>query len=138
LITADEEVFKLINSDSNLKKNIIFTGYVDAHELIPIYKMAEALIFPSFYEGFGLPPLEAMACGCPVIASNAASIPEACGDAALYFDPYSINDIAAKINHFINDGNVKNGLIQNGFQNIKRFSRENFSMNLIKVIDSLQ
>lgn len=138
LITADEEVFKLIISDSNLKKNTIFTGYVDAHELISIYKMAEALIFPSFYEGFGLPPLEAMACGCPVIASNAASISEACGDAALYFDPYSIENIAAKINHFINNGNVKNDLVQNGFQNIKRFSRENFSMNLIKIIDSLQ
>ena len=74
-----------------------FTDHVDDGVLKQYMAHAEALVFPSLYEGFGLPPLEAMAAGCPVIASSAASIPEICGDAALYCDPHSSEDIAGKI-----------------------------------------
>jgi glycosyltransferase involved in cell wall biosynthesis len=72
-------------------------GYVSDSELRALYEQAVCLVYPSLYEGFGLPPLEAMACGCPVIASNVASLPETCGEAALYCNPHDPRDIAARI-----------------------------------------
>jgi glycosyltransferase involved in cell wall biosynthesis len=73
--------------------NVHFLGQVRANELTLLYRRANALVFPSFYEGWGFPPLEAMAQGCPVIAAKAASIPEACGEAAMYFDPQSAQQL---------------------------------------------
>jgi glycosyltransferase involved in cell wall biosynthesis len=72
-------------------------GYVTREELADLYAQASALVFPSLYEGFGLPPLEAMASGCPVAASNAGALPEVCGDAARLFDPTSPDEIAAAV-----------------------------------------
>lgn len=72
-------------------------GHVSSDELVALYRSAGCLVFPSLYEGFGLPPLEAMACGCPVAVSSATSLPEVCGDAAEYFDPLSPDDIAAAV-----------------------------------------
>ena len=69
-------------------------GGVSPDELVSLYRRAAALVFPSLYEGFGLPPLEAMACGCPVAVSNAGSLPEVVGDAAVLFDPYDTSAIA--------------------------------------------
>ena len=76
-------------------------GYVWVAELVELYRSASAVVFPSLYEGFGLPPLEAMACGCPVAVSRAASLPEICGDAAVYFDPTSVEDIARGIDEVL-------------------------------------
>jgi glycosyltransferase involved in cell wall biosynthesis len=81
-LNVDSELSKLFD-----KSSLIIPGFVKDFDLPLIYNNAECLIFPSIYEGFGLPPLEAMIYGCPVIASNSASIPEVCGDAALYFEP---------------------------------------------------
>jgi glycosyltransferase involved in cell wall biosynthesis len=78
-------------------------GRVSYDELVGLYRTASALAFPSLYEGFGLPPLEAMACGCPVAASNAASLPEVCGDAAELFDPSSPGDMARAIEAVLAD-----------------------------------
>ncbi len=72
-------------------------GNVPLDELVSLYRRAAALVFPSLYEGFGLPPLEAMACGCPVACSAAASLPEVCGDAARYFSPDEPGEIAAAV-----------------------------------------
>src|SRR5207245_4062454 len=72
-------------------------GLVSERELVDLYRRAAALVFPSLYEGFGQPPLEAMACGCPVACSNAASLPEVVGDAARLFDPESPEDMAAAV-----------------------------------------
>jgi glycosyltransferase involved in cell wall biosynthesis len=72
-------------------------GHVAVDELVELYRTAAALVYPTLYEGFGLPPLEAMACGCPVAVSHVASLPEVCGDAAVYFDPTSVEDIARAI-----------------------------------------
>jgi len=72
--------------DSQKNNNIFVTGFVDDDDLPYLYNMADVFVFPSLYEGFGLPPLEAMACGCPVISSNAASMPEILGDAAMFFN----------------------------------------------------
>ncbi len=80
-----------------LPEGVEMRGRVSDEELAELYRTAAALAFPSLYEGFGLPPLEAMACGCPVAVSNAASLPEVCGDAADYFDPLSAEDMAAAI-----------------------------------------
>ncbi len=72
-------------------------GHVPLDELVGLYRSAAALVFPSLYEGFGMPPLEAMACGCPIAVSRVASLPEVCGEAAVYFDPASAEDIARGI-----------------------------------------
>ena len=85
-------------------------GHVSADELLDLYRSAACLVFPSLYEGFGLPPLEAMACGCPVAASNATSLPEVCGDAAEYFDPLSTEDMAAAIVRALDGRLVETGL----------------------------
>jgi glycosyltransferase involved in cell wall biosynthesis len=78
-------------------------GRVPREELVELYRTAAALVFPSLYEGFGQPPLEAMACGCPVASSNAASLPEVVGDAARLFDPTSVEDLAAAIEEVLDD-----------------------------------
>ena len=78
-------------------------GRVSADELVRLYRTAAALVFPSLYEGFGQPPLEAMACGCPVACSNAASLPEVCGDAARLFDPMSVEDMVTAVEEVLAD-----------------------------------
>src|SRR5207302_3200704 len=87
-------------------------GFVGADELVELYRRASALVFPSLYEGFGQPPLEAMACGCPVAVSNTTSLPEVCGDAAAYFDPTSAEDMARAVEEVLErpDGYVERGL----------------------------
>lgn len=85
-------------------------GYVTDGELRALYENAVCLLYPSLYEGFGLPPLEAMACGCPVIASTAASLPEVCGDAALYCDPRDPSDIAARIREVLDQPELRQTL----------------------------
>jgi glycosyltransferase involved in cell wall biosynthesis len=85
-------------------------GHVSPDELVDLYRTAACLVFPSLYEGFGLPPLEAMACGCPVATSNSTSLPEVCGDAAEYFDPLSTEDMAAAILRALEGRLVERGL----------------------------
>ena len=85
-------------------------GHVSADELVELYRSTACLVFPSLYEGFGLPPLEAMACACPVATSNATSLPEVCGDAAEYFDPFSPEDMAAAIVRALDGRLVERGL----------------------------
>ncbi|HEU4682483.1 MAG TPA: glycosyltransferase family 1 protein [Gemmatimonadales bacterium] len=85
-------------------------GYVTDGELRALYEKAVCLLFPSLYEGFGLPTLEAMACGCPVIASNVASLPEICGDAALYCDPRDPGDIARRISQLLGQPELRHTL----------------------------
>ena len=97
-------------------------GVLKDAELAALYRGAVGLIFPSLYEGFGLPPLEAMACGCPVIVSRAASLPEVCGEAALYCDPYDPADIACQIQRLLDDSALQAKLRQAGLRQAKRFS----------------
>jgi glycosyltransferase involved in cell wall biosynthesis len=85
------------NDTARLPTGVEALGSVSRDELVSLYRRAAALVFPSLYEGFGLPPLEAMACGCPVAASAVASLPEVCGDAAVLFDPYEADKIAGGI-----------------------------------------
>jgi glycosyltransferase involved in cell wall biosynthesis len=127
---------KLVESlAKKFEDRICFTGIVDDHELIKYYTCARVLVLPSLYEGFGLPPLEAMACGCPVVVSNLASLPEVCGDAAVYFDPYSPGDIAEKIDIVINDCDVREKMRQRGLEQAKLFTWEKCAEETIKVIE---
>lgn len=101
---------------------IVRAGTVSDAELKALYQSALALVFPSLYEGFGLPPLEAMACGCPVVASNAASIPEVCGDAALYFDPHAPDAIGAAMMRLHDEPELRGQLRERGARRAQRFS----------------
>ena len=102
--------------------NIIFIGRVSDEELARLYSNAICFVFPSFYEGFGIPSLEAQSCGCPVVCSNAASLPEIYGDSVVYFNPYNVEDMRGKIQMVLNDENLQNELHIKGFENIKIFS----------------
>jgi glycosyltransferase involved in cell wall biosynthesis len=99
-----------------------FTGEVSDADLRESYAGASLLVFPSLYEGFGFPPLEAMAAGIPVVASRAASIPEVCGPAALYFDPYSVDDMAATIERGLRDESARSSIRAASVQVLSRYS----------------
>ena len=103
-------------------KNIIFTDFVTDGQLRWLYEHAEAYVFPSLSEGFGLPGLEAMVHGCPVVSSNATCLPEVYGDAAHYFDPKNSEDMAAKILEVISDKNLRESLIKKGYKQAARYS----------------
>lgn len=137
-ITGDNEVDTIIKNNKNLNKRIFFTGYVDDLDLPCIYNLANIFAFPSLYEGFGIPPLEAQACGTPVICSNAASLPEVCGDdSVLYINPLDISSIKKSIVKLMSDEKLQDDLIQKGFENIKRFSWEETAKNITKVIKGI-
>jgi glycosyltransferase involved in cell wall biosynthesis len=101
---------------------IVRTGSIDDRQLKALYMNALAFVFPSVYEGFGLPPLEAMSCGCPVVASNAASIPEVCADAAFYFDPTSHSDIVNALTRVVDDADLRADLRRRGTARVKTFT----------------
>lgn len=104
---------------------VCHTGTLSKAELIGIYNLADLFVFPSLYEGFGIPPLEAMACGTPVIASNTSSIPEVVGEAAVLFDPNNIDEIANCIMNVINDEDKRKELIIRGYERVKKFKWDN-------------
>jgi len=103
-------------------QKVIFPGLVNEDELINLINSAHIYVFPSLYEGFGLPPLEAMQCGTPVAASNSSSIPEICGNNALFFDPRSPEDMAATIERLMTDTVLYRQLVDSGLQHVKKFS----------------
>jgi glycosyltransferase involved in cell wall biosynthesis len=101
---------------------VLRVGELGDAPLKALYAHALGLVFPSLYEGFGLPPLEAMACGCPVAAARAASLPEVCGDAALYFDPHDVDDIAAALRRLCGDAELRARLRVAGTRRVARFT----------------
>lgn len=123
-ITGDPLLFKKIQEDPFLSAKTKFTGFVPNEDLPCIYNLASLFIFPSFYEGFGLPPLEAMACGCPVLVSHAASMPEICEDAARYFNPLNEEDMAAKILDALTT--ESNTYIAKGLNHSKKFTWQKY------------
>jgi glycosyltransferase involved in cell wall biosynthesis len=102
--------------------SLILAGYVTDGELRALYESAMCFVYPSFYEGFGLPPLEAMHCGCPVIVSNRASLPEVCGSAALYCDPDRPSDIAHQLRRVLTSRQLRAELREAGHARAKLFS----------------
>jgi glycosyltransferase involved in cell wall biosynthesis len=105
---------------------------VEAEELIALYSRAEALVFPSLYEGFGLPVLEAMACGCPVLCSNVTSLPEVTGDAALYFKPEDKDEIANAMRQVLEDQNLRITLSERGVRRAALFNWRKMAVETIQ------
>jgi glycosyltransferase involved in cell wall biosynthesis len=118
------EAFYVMLDKLNISQNIILTGYVSDSDLAALYSGAEVFVCPSLYEGFGLPILEAMQCGCPVIASNRSSMPEVAGNAAILVNPNDINDISHAINNIMQNRNLKERLKLLGCERAKLFSWE--------------
>ena len=117
--------FKGINiEDYKNHPQIKFLGRVSDKELIEYYSNAIGFIYPSLYEGFGIPILEAYACHCPIAISNTSCFPEIAGDAAIYFDPYSVKDIANTIEAIIYNPQKANELIQKGIKRLELYSWE--------------
>jgi glycosyltransferase involved in cell wall biosynthesis len=106
----------------NLNSPVVFPGYVPDAQLEIMYQEARAYIFPSLYEGFGLPPLEAMGKGCPVISSDRASLPEILGSAALYFNPEDEEDMASKIKLVLKDEKLRSELIEKGIAKSREYN----------------
>lgn len=121
-----------------VERNIIYAGRISDSEVKALYTHALAYIFPSLYEGFGIPPLEAMHCGCPVIASNRTSIPEVCGDAALYFDPTSTENLQLEVERILLDEKLREGLIYNGHQRAQLFRWDTTAKRIASTIKKLQ
>jgi len=101
---------------------VVFPGYIPGEELADFYRLAEVVVYPSLYEGFGLPVLEAMACGVPVITSNVSAMPEVAGDAAILVDPNDIKDLAAAIDHVLADKVLRDNMIEKGLRRSQLFS----------------
>ena len=105
-----------------LHKHVRFFGFVSDNTLASLYRLASAFVFPSLYEGFGLPPLEAMAAGTPVITSNVSSLPEVVGDAALLIDPYEPDEIAAAMRRVLTEPGLRDDLRARGLARVQTFS----------------
>ncbi|ROR98348.1 glycosyltransferase family 4 protein [Raoultella terrigena] len=118
-------------------ERISFLGRVSDKELIDLYSHAFCFIFPSLYEGFGIPPLEAQACGCPVLSSNRASMGEVLDNSAIFFDPESDSEILLAIDKITNDSILRERLINDGFNNVQRFSWYESALKVNKIIESL-
>jgi glycosyltransferase involved in cell wall biosynthesis len=103
---------------------VVFTGFISNDDLQVIIENSLAIVFPSLYEGFGMPVIEGMAAGKPVAASREASIPEVAGDAALYFDPYDVDDMCEAIHEITSNEDLRRSLIEKGKVRVKNFSNK--------------
>lgn len=121
----------------NLENEVIFTGYIPQKELPILMGGAEVFAYPSLYEGFGLPPLEAMACGTPVIVSSTSSLPEVVGDAGILVDPYNTGEIAQAMYQVISDEGLRQQIRQRGLNRAKMFSWEKTAQQTLKVFESV-
>ena len=117
--------------------DILFTGYLSSGEKNTLYQNADVMVFPSLYEGFGMPPLEAMLFGCPVVCSDAASLPEIVGEAAELVEPLDVRLIANGVWHILSDSAYRNALIEKGTQRASHFSWDRSASRLIKICEEV-
>lgn len=127
-----EDIYNAVE-ELNLTDKVKFLGYVDSEDAPLLISAAQVFLFPSVYEGFGLPVLEAMACGVPVITSDAASLPEVAGDAAILVNPMDIENIADEILRVVEDNTLQKEMIEKGLSQVKRFSWEK-TAELLKLV----
>ena len=143
--STNKEVFKkdsIYSPDNKLlsaiQQRIIFTGYLEDRQLSTLYNHAICFCYPSLHEGFGLPPLEAQAHGCPVIVSNRTSLPEVFATSALYCNPEDINDIKEKLETILNDNRLRQSLITSGHENLNRFSWKKSACIIAEAVNDKQ
>jgi glycosyltransferase involved in cell wall biosynthesis len=105
-----------------LRDRVQYLGYVSDDDLVALYNLADVFVYPSIYEGFGLPVLEAMSCGAPVITSNVTSLPEIAGDAALLVDPRNTRELAEALKRILREPALREEMVERGFQQIRKFS----------------
>ena len=120
-----------------LHKHVRFFGFVPARTLVSLYRLASVFVFPSLYEGFGLPPLEAMASGTPVITSNVSSLPEVVGDAAVLIDPLRPDDIADAMRRVLSDSALRADMSRRGLERAKQFSWERSVRRVREIYDEV-
>jgi glycosyltransferase involved in cell wall biosynthesis len=118
-----------------LETEVIFPGYVPQDDLPALLSGARLFVYPSLYEGFGLPVLEAMACGTPVLCSNVASLPEVAGDAALLVDPLDVKSIAEAMNRLLGDEGLRAQLVERGYRQVRRFSWDRCARETLAVLE---
>jgi glycosyltransferase involved in cell wall biosynthesis len=131
-----QEIFRWVE-ELGLEKKVVFTGYVPEGDLPVLLSGARLFVFPSLYEGFGLPVLEAMACGTPVVCSNASSLPEVAGDAAVLVDPQDVEGLAAAMERVLGDEELRAELIVRGFEQARKFSWERCARETLDVLESV-
>ncbi len=131
-----KEIFNVVNN-LGLQDEIIFTGRVEDDDLPMFYNGASLFVYPAFAEGFGLPPLEAMACGTPVISSNTSSLPEVIGDAGILIDPYNTQGLARAIYEVLSDKNLQERLKIKGLKRSKKFSWDNSAKKTLEVFSDI-
>lgn len=131
-----EDVFKTVER-LNLKKDIIFLDYIPKEELVFLYTACDLFVYPSLYEGFGLPPLEAMACGAPVISSNTSSLPEVIGDAGILIAPTNIEDLSTSMYKVLTDENLQEAMKLKGLERAKLFSWKKAAQETIKIYEEV-
>ena len=136
IVGSKNKTFSNVNLNKGIENdNIIFTGYLNDEELINLYNKSDIFIYASLFEGFGIPPLEAQACGCPVIVSNVTSLPEVCLDSVEYCDPYKINSIKLAMESLFKNVERRSELTKKGLDNIKRFDWSRSTMKFIKIVE---
>lgn len=118
-------------------RDIHFTGYVPDGDMPALYSAAELFAFPTLYEGFGIPVLEAQACGTPVLTSNGSSLPEVGGEGAVYVDPYDTEGICAGMRHVLDNPEIARQLVQKGLANVQRFSWQASAERLDEMIETI-
>lgn len=123
-----------IKNDDRVK----ILGRVDDDTLIKLYSNALCFVYPSLYEGFGIPPLEAQACGCPVVLSDIPVFREIYGDSATFFNPFDAQDIADKIEEAITNRSLRNSLKEKGLENVKKFTWENSAKSFFKILKKVE
>lgn len=131
-----DKILRMINK-LNLEKEVTFAGFIPPKDLPRMYNAADLFVFPSFYEGFGLPPLEAMACGCPVITSNTSSLPEVVGDAGIMVNPYDVDGLANAMYEVLCNDGLKEDMTKKGLNRTKMFSWERAAKETIKVYEEV-
>jgi glycosyltransferase involved in cell wall biosynthesis len=134
---SDAKSLQYMIKDLQLEGKVILTGYIPDNHLRVLYSRAVLFVFPSLYEGFGIPILEAMCHGIPTVCSRVASLPEVAGKAALFFDPYDVEDIASKVHRCLQDLTLRQELAHKGFRNIRRFSWKQTAIQTITVYEKV-
>jgi glycosyltransferase involved in cell wall biosynthesis len=133
----EKERLQTLIAQSGISDSIYLLGYIPYQDLPGLYAAATALVFPSLFEGFGMPVLEAMACGCPVICSNTTSLPELVGEAAILIDPLNVAQIAEAIYNVLNFASLREAMKDKGLRQVQNFSWIRAAQQTVEVYQSV-